>query len=232
MQTKYMPYLWEVLSANLPPDTWRAAHNDEGWLASCSKVADNSSGKATYQHILSTAFLPTPPTTIPAAAADTLEPSIAHTNPPSTMMSVYEKTTLEKMKIDQLREICVRYNIKQGKLKANLVDNISTRSQTVHRQYEEVERLTKDVRGNFHQIPGPAHNFYRAYFNLVDLADRKWNAVADHHGNRIWKSKMTLSILRFAVLNAWTFATKIKYEKWRDWRCTLACSILEINMKQ
>jgi hypothetical protein len=49
MQGKFGSYLWEVLSANLPPNTWRTAQNDKGWLVSCSKILDPSSNKPTYQ---------------------------------------------------------------------------------------------------------------------------------------------------------------------------------------
>jgi hypothetical protein len=56
MQGKFDSYLWEVLSANLPPNTWRAVQNDREWLVSCSKILDPSSNKPTYQQILSTAF--------------------------------------------------------------------------------------------------------------------------------------------------------------------------------
>jgi hypothetical protein len=236
MQGKFAPYLWEVLSANLPPNTWRAAHNDQGWLASCSKIFDVASGKQTYQQILSTAFPLSTTTSLasassPAAATDTIENTIAHITPSKTTMPVYDRATLEKMTVKELREICSKYNIKKGKNKTHIVDNISMRSATVHQQYGQVESLMKQVQTDSLPIPGPAHDFYRAYFNLIDLADRKWNAVADHHGIWHWRTKMILTILRFAVLNAWTYSTKIRYEPWLEWRLTLACSILGLNKK-
>lgn len=235
MQGKFAPHLWEVLSVNLPPNTWSAAYNDRGWTASCSMIFDEPSQKQTYQQILSTAFRATPTTSPiasgPASAADTIVPPVSHSMPSKTTMPIYERGPLTQLTVAQLREICAKENIKRGKTKAALIDNILARSATVHQEYERVESIKRRVLTDHLPIPGPAHQFYRAFFNLIDLADKKWNAVADHHGNQHWKSKMLLAILRFALLNAWTYATKIKYSSWLDWRRELALSILGLTAK-
>jgi hypothetical protein len=40
---------------------------------------------------------------------------------------------------------------------------------------------------------------------------------------------MIQAILRFAVLNAWTWSTRIKYTEWIDWRFTLATTLMNFN---
>jgi hypothetical protein len=47
MQSNHHSYIWEVLSANLPPNNWRSACNDKGWIAFCSCVEDPNKQKKT-----------------------------------------------------------------------------------------------------------------------------------------------------------------------------------------
>jgi hypothetical protein len=64
--------------------------------------------------------------------------------------------------------------------------------------------------------PPSLHDFYRSWFNLVDLADRKWYSVENHHQQQNWKAKMIHAILRFAVLNAWAYSTTSNFMKWKE----------------
>jgi hypothetical protein len=79
--------------------------------------------------------------------------------------------------------------------------------------------------------PDPAiiHNFYRAYFNLVDIADRYWNEVEEHHHHQNWKSKVLLMMLRFAVLNLWVYVTRTEYQEWKELRNKLAKEMIKFN---
>jgi hypothetical protein len=231
MQRKFDSYLWEVLSAKFPPNTWRTAQNDKGWLVSCSKILDPCSNKPTYQQILSTAFSlalqNTSQSTLSSSTAEISNTSYISSN---RTIPFYQRETLEKMTVAQPRNICIKENIKRGKTKAHLINNIFARSETVHQRYGEMEELKKQIRALSFENPGPPHQLYRAFFNLVDLADRKWYEVEDHHGNHSWKSKMILSILRFAVLNSWIYSTRIQFESWLDWRLTLpSLSLISIK---
>jgi hypothetical protein len=67
------------------------------------------------------------------------------------------------------------------------------------------------------------------FLNLINIYDRRWNLTEDHHSNQQWKSKMIQEILCFAVLNAWTWSTRIKYTEWIDWRFTLATKLMNFN---
>ena len=48
------PFLWEVLSTGLTPNTWRAAQNEDGLIASVHMHKDSLSNKITYQQVVST----------------------------------------------------------------------------------------------------------------------------------------------------------------------------------
>ncbi len=48
--------LWNVLSYNCSTDSWRAAVNEDGWVASCHTVEAEKSHNITHQQILSNGF--------------------------------------------------------------------------------------------------------------------------------------------------------------------------------
>jgi hypothetical protein len=114
---------------------------------------------------------------------------------------VFTRETLITMTVEQLKEICRKYNIKTGKTKEMIVDNILKHVATVHRSHIALETLR--MRTKTISTPDPAiiHNFFCVYFSLVDIADRYWNEVEEHHNHQNWKFKVFLMILRFAVLN-------------------------------
>jgi len=90
------------------------------------------------------------------------------------------------------------------------VDNIKECSKTVH------EKGKNSFSTDNLADPAPLHEFYRDYFNLVDLVD-KW-----------WQTKMILAILCNAVINSWVYGNKSKFETWISWRNTLAEQLLKI----
>jgi len=71
------------------------------------------------------------------------------------------------------------------------------------------------------------HVFYRDYFNLINLIDRCWYAVEEHHHHQNWKTKVILAILLNATINAWVYTTKSDYLEWPAWRTALAQKLLQ-----
>jgi hypothetical protein len=130
---------------------------------------------------------------------------------------------------EQLKEICRKYNIKTGKTKEIIVDNILKRVAAVHRGHTALETLRMRTKTTSTPDPAIIHNFYRAYFNLVDIADRYWNEVEDHHHHQNWKSKVLLMILRFAVPNLWVYVAKTEYQEWKEFRNKLAKEMVKFN---
>ena len=57
------------------------------------------------------------------------------------------------------------------------------------------------------------HDFYKEYFNLVDLANHCWYYVEEHHRHQRWEAKMVLAMLRTAVANTWVYAIKLEYQE-------------------
>jgi hypothetical protein len=92
------------------------AQNDKGWLVSCSKILDPSSNKPTYQQIVSTIFSlalqNTSQSTLSSSTAEISNTSYISSN---RTIPCYQRETLEKMTVAQLRNICKKENIKRRK---------------------------------------------------------------------------------------------------------------------
>ena len=92
-----------------------------------------------------------------------------------------------------------------------------------------LQKVHKYVEKEAFPDPSPIHTFYRSHFNYVDLADKKWYKVSDHHGNWKWKSKMLHSILRMYMINLWGIAIQEKYEGWIEFRESLALDMIQFH---
>jgi len=111
--------LWSTLSQNVPPSHWRAALSKNGWISS-SHTFHGKTDAIVYKQIISTAFS--------AVVAST--PTEAVNEPDgrgnrffhffSLFLEKIPQYTLEALKglkNDDLRAICQRHALKQGKKK-------------------------------------------------------------------------------------------------------------------
>lgn len=204
------PWLWEMLSTNLPPHSWRAAINVELGVVASIHTATDDKGKKTHQQLLSTGW----DTTLKLPS---IEEGVVGTGQP-TQMPRFSKEALTKMTVEDLKKICKTYNIRQGKKKEDFVNKIAKRSATFHEHAQLIDILLQSIKMDYLTDPAPLHDFYKEHFNLVDLADRRWYSVEEHHQHHKWQSKVILSMLRTAVMNSWVFATKLEYHVWLSWR--------------
>jgi len=211
-------WLWDLLSTDLPPATWRCAVNEDSIIASVHVATDDRGNKG-HQQILASGWTATVRPESNAAATSANTPTMPH----------YTAEALGKLKVVELRQICKKYGIKQGKKKANFVEIIAQRSATVHQHASKVERLQSTLKTRNLPDPAPLHNFYREYFNLVDLADRRWYTVEEHHKHQRWQTKMALAILRDATMNAWVYAINLEYADWLSWRETLSLELMSLQ---
>jgi hypothetical protein len=89
------PWLWEVLSINVPPNHSRSAINGDGYIASSHTLYDQK-GKIIYQQIVTDAFsgTPCPQTGIEHTSSEERIPSIP----------VFTRETLVTMTVEQLKK--------------------------------------------------------------------------------------------------------------------------------
>lgn len=50
------------------------------------------------------------------------------------------------------------------------------------------------------------HSHYRATFNAIDLMDRYWYDLQQHHTIHKWQAKYIISVLQVGIINSWTCA--------------------------
>ncbi len=147
------------------------------------------------------------------------------------------------MKIDELKGICRKYNVKfggcgvvyflfphlQGQKKENYVANIYRRVEMVHQNSAALGTLRKKIEIEFQANTPPVNEHYHKWFNLLDLADGYWYDAQENHQNQSWKSKMLLGILRFVVINSWVFHVQHSYSQWMVYRENVIKSVLGIK---
>jgi len=208
-------WLWEVLSAKLPPNYWRAAEQrTDGVIASIRVNHDGT----TYQRVFSNGWNASQAETLPTAT--TSEPAQPNSVVPPipTDMPRFSQETLEKMKVVDLREICKLYNIKTGRKKTDTIQNILKRSNSLNTNVSQLENLLKYTENTWKTDSPPIQDFYRECFNLVDLSDKRWYSVEEHHPYQHWETKMLFVILRNATINSWVHSISGEFLKFRSWR--------------
>lgn len=140
----------------------------------------------------------------------------------SSKVPILSRETLEKMTVKKMTALCKRWNIRKGKLKADMVENIFQRSQTVHQKTSKVEKIEEKILESELKDPAPLHQLYKKWFNLVDKVNKQWYEVKDNHGLFQWRTAMTIGILRYGVWNAWAHSVQLEYIEWIKWRENIA----------
>ena len=118
-----------------------------------------------------------------------------------------------------------KWGIRAGSRKELTMTAILTRVAIVHRQFGQVEQVKRDLEAKRFVRDAKVHDFYAQHFNCVDLANRRWYSVEEHHHHNRWEVKLTLAILRFGILNAWTYQENFVGMEWKQWREGLASEL-------
>lgn len=116
-----------------------------------------------------------------------------------------------------------------GKRKDDTISNIEKRMNTVHSKTSYIETVERTVHSGGKPDPAPLHDFYRAWFNLIDSGNRYWYEVADAHHNQSWKSKMSFGLFRAQFLSFWAIIASKNFQDWRDFRRSFALSLIADN---
>ena len=191
---------------------------------------------ATSLAIASPAAVAASPATVTATTATIAASTATATAPTSSSVAVpeviplFSEETLNKMTIVELKAICTKWNIKSGKKKANTIQLIRSRSVNMNTNLDTMKQMANRLHSYAIPDPAPIHDFYKAYFNFIDINDRRWYAVNEHHGNQVWRSKFLQCILRYAVLNVWAHASKREYQLWKDFHADLAVDLATYNL--
>ena len=111
--------LWEALSHNLLPDSWRVVINSQNVIASIHTLKDSTGQKIVYQRVLSTVFKAVSSNENQDISQDV---NVNQTGKQNFLMlilidiiPIMTENTLKGMIKKDLLAICKKYNIKQGK---------------------------------------------------------------------------------------------------------------------
>jgi len=100
-------YLWDVLSAHATPNTWRAAMNDQGIVATCHTIHDRN-GKLVHQQVISNAFTDN---VINNENYSILNETQIVNDLSGNDIPFFTTEVLEAMTIEGLKGVCRKYNI-------------------------------------------------------------------------------------------------------------------------
>ena len=64
----------------------------------------------------------------------------------------------------------------------------------------------------------PITSCYKEHFNMVDLFDRSWYSIDDHHRVQNWRKKLLFNLMRVGTINAWTLSLTTEFSTLENWR--------------
>lgn len=133
--------------------------------------------------------------------------------PKKNPSQTWTKEMLEQKNKDELITIIkdARWEKVSSNTKKNeLVEIILNRQEFTGKEKEKLkEKIKEGIRGH----GAIQHTHYKATFNSIDLHDRYWNGSQSHHTVRKWESKLTISLLQSAVVNAWNMFKVLNKKK-------------------
>ena len=247
--------LWEWISSDLPNGTHRIAQNtNKELMGAVRTLVPVGKSKQIYQQILTNGFrhlgsgnlvensdlnqtssdhpedgmlsIPPPVTNASQEDRNSCPTNIERSSLTTDLIPLFEQDTLLTLKTKELKQTCEKYNIKKGKKKAEYVENILKRVRSVHVERTSSQNSEEQLKNSIISSESIIHNFYRSHFNLIDLLDRRWNSVEEHHAHRSWKTKFLIIILRYGVINFWTYNFIQSGEKFLNFRSRLATSLV------
>ena len=216
--------MWDALTHNLPVSMWRAAFNKNSVFASVHKCVDSGSGKTAVQRVLSNAWEYTCARGQPEQPSRLCESHCQ--DEPFPRIPFFTHEILAVKMASELREICGSWNIRFGTKKATAIEAILKRVGLEYRELSLIEQAKPDLEKSRLAGDGPIHETYKSCFNFVDMVDSRWYSVEEHHHYDRWQIKMILALMRFAVINSWTYHRNGTGEEWIQWRLAVASELI------
>ena len=223
--------VWKLLDRKLKFGHWKACGSGDGLLFSSQRNTPES--RDTVHHLTTTGFsfgrdpyYENPESTVPTTSSPKIS-AIAPTEPP-----LYSKEVLRKMKVVELKDLAKEKKIKVKGKKENMVEKIlvmlapteaeTTKQDATLKKFDELTFTGLAIH----------HDLYRSTFNSIDIHDRHWNSCKYTFALLSWRSKMLLSILGSAVINAWVLLRENHEISLREFRTQVVGAILAQPLKR
>jgi hypothetical protein len=208
-------FLWETLAFNVPPQNSRIAEN-ESFVASVHVI--NANGKRVTQQVVSTAY-----------KSAKLHPTSTPNQSSTSNMPLFSAEELRSHKVTELKVICRKYNVKSAGLKEAIIERLVQRSNLMNKDLNKVKQTEAAMKSHWIADKNndvSLHTFYKDHFNYVDLIDRRWNSIEAHHHIKHWETKMLFKLLKFNVINFWSYRASYQYMDFLDFRNQLAINLM------
>jgi hypothetical protein len=139
---------------------------------------------------------------------------------------LFTAAQLDNLNGVQLKNLCDRWGLRSGNRKvAELRARILEEVKLQHKHSVVVNEISDILRRPFRGQAKP-NALYKDWFNLVDINNRLYQSVSEHHRWHNWCGKMLSMLLRVAIIDAWIFSVQIKGIPWMDWREQLAMELI------
>lgn len=211
MSANDMSWIWELLKRKTSLHNWNAAINQKGYIASLYVDVDREKNTVKYHRVLTNGYKGN-------------KVNIDDTN----TELIYSREDLEttQMKTRELKNILRENHQRIGGKKKELIERIL---KTCNHSSTYVDKLQRAIEQNNFHSPAPIHDFYREYFNAVDLHTRRWYIAYYTYGVRQWRTKMFLSICTSGIVNAYTVMKELRNISFKEFRQSLATVLLKFN---
>ena len=106
-----------------------------------------------------------------------------------------------------MKIICAAYKIRAKGKRDPLIQNMINIIDPSANKKEHRKKMFEIAEGNtaiFKSTHGQQHEFYRNFFNGVDLLNRAYYSSTAHFRIKNWRAKITYSLLSIALINCWT----------------------------
>jgi len=118
---------------------------------------------------------------------------------------------LQKLNLDALKEICKDLGLKSsGKLKSDIIKEIIEAKKVSN---EQSSRFLAALQQSSSKESPPHHTKYRDAFNAIDIHDKKWYKLQNHHAITKWKPKFIFALLGSGVVNSHILYSHFQKEK-------------------
>jgi len=132
---------------------------------------------------------------------------------------------IDKMNITQLKRVAKEFKIKAAKKKrAELVEEIKMVNRISN---DELKKMANSLKSSPSSQTPPHHSKYREQFNSIDLHDKKWYKLQNHHYILQWKPKFIASILQSGIVNAHVVYQHFEKKRFLEFCEQLALEICE-----
>jgi hypothetical protein len=121
--------------------------------------------------------------------------------------------------------------INTGKKKEDYIKRILNRVETLYNNSGPVEQVQQFIKTKSYASDSKIHKCYVSRFNTVDLGDRFYAKVDDHHRIMDWHSKMLYAILKLGVVDCYVYYIKRDYQDWIDFRRQLGVQLLKFSFE-